>query len=111
MYTDNNKQNYKTMKTTTTAVLEKRIGKLVKAKRLSKNSLVYKTLVALETGELVRPVYSQGSTWKHSSLVDFTVGLRAALDLMGVEYEVGNDAPKGGKTGAYVKVTTKIKQS
>lgn len=97
------------MKSTASSVLTKKIDKLVKAKELSKNSIIYKTLLALKTGQVIRPVYAQGSTWKHSSLTDITLGLTAALNKLGVDFEQGNDAPRGGKTGAFVKITTKIK--
>ena len=56
-----------------------------------------------------RPVYSQGSSWKHSSLFDRRAEFTKILDLLSIEYESGNDAPRGGKTGAFIKIITKIK--
>lgn len=97
------------MKTTSTTALNKRIEKLVAAKELSKTSLVYGWVSNLASNEVLRPVFSQGSTWKHSSLVDKSYELESALRKLGVEFTAGNDAPRGGKTGYFVKITTKIK--
>lgn len=35
-------------------------------------------------------------------------GARALLDRLGVKYEKGNDAPRGGLTGNYIRIITKI---
>ena len=96
------------MKTTKSITLTKRIEKLVATKELSKNSLVYGWVSALTSGQVLRPVFSQGSTWKHSSLVDKSNELTAALRKLGVEFVAGNDAARGGKTGAFILITTKI---
>ena len=96
------------MKTTKSTSLAKRIEKLVANKELSKNSLVYGWVSNLSTNELLRPVFTQGSTWKHSSLIDKTNELTKVLRLLSIDFIIGNDAPRGGKTGAFVKITTKI---
>lgn len=96
------------MKTTKSTSLAKRIEKLVSTKELSKNSLVYGWVSNLSTNEVLRPVFTQGSTWKHSSLVDKTNELTKVLRLLSIEFITGNDAPRGGKTGVFVKITTKI---
>lgn len=96
------------MKTTSTIALSNRIEKLVKAKQLNRSSLVYGWVSNLRADELLRPVFSQGSTWKHSSLVDKTLELTTVLTKLGVEFVTGNDAARGGKTGFFVKITTKI---
>ena len=54
------------MKTTSKSALAKRIAKL----NISKNSLVYGWITTLETNQVLRPIFTQGSSWKHSSLVD-----------------------------------------
>jgi len=92
------------MKTTKSTALAKRIEKL----NLSKNSLVYGWVSNLKSGEVLRPVFSQGSSWKHSSLVDKSIELTSILTKLGIEFEAGNDAARGGKTGYFVKITTKI---
>jgi len=96
------------MKTTKITSLEKRIEKLVATKELSKNSLVYGWVNNLNSNEILRPVFSQGSTWKHSSLVDKSYELETILRKLNIEFSKGNDAPKGGKTGYFVKINTKI---
>lgn len=96
------------MKTTKSTTLAKRIEKLVAAKELNKNSLVYGWVSALTSNEVLRPVFSQGSTWKYSSLVDKSNELITVLRKLGVEFVTGNDAARGGKTGYFVKITTKI---
>lgn len=96
------------MKTTKATTLAKRIEKLVASKELSKNSLVYSWLNSLKSNEVLRPVFTQGSTWKHSSLVDKSFELESALRKLSINFTVGNDAPRGGKTGYFVKINTKI---
>jgi hypothetical protein len=100
------------MRTTTTSALSKRIEKAVATKKLSKNSLVYYWIQSILTGETTfRPVFSQGRTWKHSSLVDKQLELSIALRNLGLEYTVSNDAPRGGKTGVRIDLTTKVKNN
>jgi hypothetical protein len=96
------------MKTTKKSVLVKKVNRLVEAKKLSKSSLVYGWVLNMKHNDVLRPVYSQGSSWKHSSLVDKNTELTTLLSTLGIKFETGNDAPKGGKTGAYVKIITKI---
>lgn len=93
------------MKTTSKSALAKRIAKL----NISKNSLVYGWITNLETNQVLRPIFTQGTSWKHSSLVDKEFELTNVLNQLGIEFTKGNDAPRSGKTGAFVKITTKIK--
>jgi hypothetical protein len=93
------------MKSTTSVILSKKIAAL----NLPSNSIVGNMLNNLSTNQFLRPVYSQGSSWKHSSLIDKSFELKQTLDKLGIEYIVGNDAARGGKTGYFVKITTKIK--
>lgn len=96
------------MKTTKASVLAKKIEKLVATKELNKNSLVYGWISNMKSGEEFRPVFTQGSTWKHSSLVDKTYELETVLRKLGVSFLTTNDAPRGGKTGVRIDVLTKI---
>lgn len=51
-----------------------------------------------------RPVYTTGSgKWTKTSNV--TSEICKTLDLMGIPYELGNDAPKGGKMGNYILIS------
>ena len=93
------------MKTTSKSALVKKIAKLY----IIKNSLFYVWITNLETNQILRPIFTQGSSWKHSSLIDKEFELTNVLNQLGIEFTKGNDAPRGGKTGAFVKITTKIK--
>jgi len=96
------------MKTTKQTVLAKKIEKLVELKELSKNSLVYKWVSNMKSKEEFRPVFTQGSTWKHSSLIDKTHELETILTKLNISFSTTNDAPKGGKTGIRIDILTKI---
>lgn len=48
--------------------------------------------------------YYQGSG-RHSKAVDLTFTISAILEGKGIAHETGNDAPRGGVSGNYVKVT------
>jgi hypothetical protein len=93
------------MKTTTNVILAKKIQKL----NLASNSIIGGLLLNLKTGEVLRPVYTQGSSWKNSILVNKALELESTLKLLKIEFSTGNDAPRGGKTGYFVKINTIIK--
>jgi len=70
-----------------------------------KTSLRWVSMVQdLFTNGICRPIISQGSSWKHSSLYNETFSITTWLDSNGISYTQGNDAPKGGKTGNFIKV-------
>ena len=93
------------MKTTKKSVLKRKVAKL----KLQKNSTLLSFLNEVIAGKkILRPVYSTGSSWKYSTLHDKREEVARTLRTMGIEYESGNDAPRGGKTGAFIKITTKI---
>ena len=100
------------MKTTKSTTLAKKIEKLVLAKELNKNSLVYGWVKEIEAGATAtefRPVFSQGSSWKHSSLVDKTAEFETVLRKLGLSFSTSNDAPRGGKMGVRIDILTKVK--
>lgn len=97
------------MKTTKSTSLAKRIQKLVSSKELNKTSLVYGWVNQIVNGETeFRPVFTQGSTWKHSSLVDKTNELETILRKLKLSFSTSNDAPRGGKTGVRIDILTKV---
>ncbi len=97
------------MKTTKNTVLAKRIEKLVSAKELNKTSLVYGWVNSIIEGETeFRPVFSQGRSWKNSSLVDKTNELESVLRKLKLNFSTSNDAPRGGKTGVRIDILTKV---
>jgi hypothetical protein len=77
---------------------------------LNKTSRVYNYLVSIVNEGVTnfRPVYSTGGSWKHSSLVDELDSLVCYLKALQLDIEVGNDSPRGGKTGAFVNILTKF---
>ena len=97
------------MKTTKSSALTKRIDKLIASKQLRNGTVVAYWVRLIPKGETVfRPVYTQGTTWKHSSLIDKERELIDALNLLKLEYIASNDAPRGGQTGRKIQITTKI---
>lgn len=98
------------MKTILKTSAEKKLAKLVSEKKVNTTSIVYGWVNELIAGKKeFRPVYSQGSSWRHSSLFDRRAEFTFLLNAMGIEYKSGNDAPKGGQTGAFILITTKVK--
>jgi hypothetical protein len=56
----------------------------------------------------IRPCYTNGSgQWTKN--IDSTYELTVALNKMGVEFKLTNDAPRGAKTGNLITIITKIK--
>lgn len=97
------------MKTTKNTVLSKKIEKLVNNKELHKNSLIYGWVNGILNGETeFRPVFTQGSSWKHSSLIDKTWELELILKKLNLTFSKSNDAPRGGKTGMRIDILTRI---
>ena len=97
------------MKTTKQTVLAKKVQKLVEAKTITKNSLVYKWISEIIDGKKeFRPIFTQGSTWKNSSLVDKSVEFETVLRNLNIDFSISNDSPRGGKTGYRFDINTKV---
>ena len=83
----------------------------------SKNTIAYKivTDVINKTNksyrifreDIIRPVTTSGSG-RFTTNLDYTRDVESLLDLIGVKYVSGNDAPRGGATGNFIKIITKI---
>ena len=100
------------MKTTSTTALNKRIEKLIISKELNKTSLVYGWINQVLNGDTeFRPVFTQGSSWKYSSLIDKTLEFETVLRKLKLSFSRTNDAPRGGKTGVRIDILTKVKQN
>ena len=59
------------------------------------------------SGGMIRPCYTSG----HGRFIinqDHMAAVCMYFDRLGLKYETGNDAPRGGKTGQYIKIITKI---
>jgi len=101
--------------------------RLLKISGVSKSSIAYmvcKELTGLYTskdrhgvmepmktgriwGNIIRPCYTSGHG-RFVTNMDYTCEICRLLDLLKVKYEVGNDAPRGGQTGNFIKILTKI---
>lgn len=57
---------------------------------------------------IMRPIYWRRK--KGYSLHDSHEALEYGLTIIGIDYETGNDAPRGGMNGYYVKLTAKGKR-
>ena len=68
----------------------------------------YEEVIELVTNpnRVMRPIYWRG---KGDSLHDSHEALEYGLAILGVDYETGNDAPRCGLNGYYVKLTAKGK--
>ncbi len=95
--------------------------RLTIAKRLekftgSKTSIAYQVAKDLSTGEnksckifgnIIRPVHTSGSG-RFTSNLDYTNDCKAMLTFLKLKFETGNDSPRGGLTGNFIKILTKI---
>ena len=57
--------------------------------------------------KIMRPIYWRR---KGDSLHDSHENLEYGLSILGVDYETGNDAPRGGLNGYFVRLTAKGKR-
>jgi len=58
-------------------------------------------------GNMIRPCHTSGSG-RFCSNLDYTKSTEDLLALIGVKFESGNDAARGGLTGNFIKIITKI---
>ena len=65
---------------------------------------------AIRPNGIVRPCYTSGRG-RFTSNQDHAADTKALLDLLGLKYTSGNDAPRGGATGQWIKVSTKIERT
>ena len=81
----------------------------LESSKVSKSSMAYKlTLAAINGQSIIRPCYTSGSG-RFTKNMDYTYTTSCLLTEIGIEFEEGNDAPRGGATGRFFKITTKIK--
>jgi hypothetical protein len=95
-----------TLKTTSATILLKNINKI----NPSKSSKAYQYIMEVINGNtnIIRPCYTNGSG-RNITIQDHTLSCTILLDKLKLKYEVANDAPRGGKVGTFIKITTKIK--
>ena len=111
------------MKTTT---FSNRLSKLIKDKEISRGSIACEIVISylalsnseansgsmgiggcrafIDGGEImIRPCFVRGSG-RYISNADYTSDICTAFNKLGVKYTQGNDAPKGGKPGNFIRV-------
>jgi hypothetical protein len=94
--------------------LKNRLSKRYKGSKTSKAYQVIVDLVEgtnttyMVWGNIIRPCHVSGSG-RYTKNMDYTEDVTALLDLLGVKYQSGNDAPKGGKPGNFILIKTSIK--
>lgn len=98
------------MKNTT---LKNRLEKNYKGSKTSKAYQIISEILGSDKktymvfGRIIRPCHTSG-TGRFTSNLDYTKDVIDLLDLLKVKYEVGNDSPRGGLTGNFIKIISKI---
>jgi hypothetical protein len=90
------------------STIAKRLGNL----KVNKTSFAYQLVrdLAMNTnktykvyGDIIRPCHTSG-TGRYTRNMDYTDDVIRLLKSLHVMFEIGNDAPRGGLTGNYIKV-------
>ena len=58
-------------------------------------------------GDIIRPCTTSGHG-RFTTNLDYTADVCRLLDRLKIKYISGNDSPRGGKTGNFIKILTKI---
>ena len=96
-----------------TITLQKRLENRYTGSKNSKAYQIVKDLINgtnktyMVNGDLIRPCSTSGRG-RFTSNMDYTRETRSLLMLLGINFEFGNDSPRGGLTGNYFKILTKI---
>ena len=92
--------------------LQKRLDRYKGAKN-SKKVQIIKDLIngtnrsCMINGSTIRPCHTSGRGGFCSNL-DYTKEIEDLLQLLGLKFKSGNDAPRGGLTGNFIFIITKI---
>lgn len=82
--------------------IKARLNRLAINKNTAAYRLLYEWLQVPENAR-IRTCWTTGKG-RFCHNLDYTSDLITLLARLGVRYEVGNDAPRGGKTGTYVNI-------
>ena len=92
----------------------KKLAKLYNGSKSSTDYQIVKDLLSEnpkrvfgKSYNLIRPCYTSGSG-RFTSNQDHTKSTCKLLSLIGIEYVLTNDAPRGSATGNLITITTKI---
>ena len=100
------------------STLIKRINKQIKLNNAT-SIVAIKTLFGIANQEygryfngkdIIRPCGYYGRFARHKSKYNYMYAICDLLDLCRVKYVKGNDAPRGGYEGNYIKLITKIEK-
>jgi hypothetical protein len=103
----------KTFKKMKAQTLQQRLEKRYTGSKTAKSYQIIKDLITGQNytysvkGNIIRPCRTSGMG-RFTTNLDYTNDVEALLKLLGIRYETGNDSPKGGKPGNFIKVLTKI---
>lgn len=82
------------------------IAKRLEKAKVNKTTSAYQLLTCWLSNPLhtvIRPCWTSGRG-RFTTNLDYTQDLCNLLELLRVRYELGNDAPRGGKTGNYIRI-------
>jgi len=115
-FTSSNKQKTNTKKRRQRFTANRKMKAITLQKRIDQNLTTQKGIVRAIYRDVInliknptktmRPIssgYSKG--WSYVS--DHSSDLIRGLELIGIDFETGNDAPRGGKSGFFVRLTKK----
>lgn len=84
--------------------------------KIGKSSISYKCVADVINGtntsgcvhnNIIRPVYTRGSG-KWTNIADHSAETTRLLDALKIKYIAGNDAPKGGRCGYFIKIISRF---
>ena len=85
-------------------------SKTAKAYKVIKDLIEGTNITYMVTNNTIRPVITSGHG-RFTSNMDYTNDTARILDLLGVKYRTGNDSTRGGLTGNYITILTKIERN
>ena len=85
--------------------IKARLNRLAINKNTAAYSLLYEWLQVPENAR-IRTCWTTGKG-RFCHNLDYTSDFTTLLARLGVRYEIGNDAPRGGKNGIYVLINLK----
>ena len=89
------------------------IIKKLSSLKISHNSRAYQVLADVVQnassayGRIIRPCHISG-TGRYATNLDYTADICQLLDTLKIKYECGNDAPRGGLPGNFIRIKSHI---
>ena len=91
------------------------IAKKLSLLKISHSSIAYKIVADVVDaqnassayGKIIRPCHLSGCG-RYATNLDYTTDICQLLDTLKIKYECGNDAPRGGLPGNFIKIKTHI---